>query len=191
MKVFFNDYIRGPAVATALVNSSGSVRRELGEQLVSAAALARFLREHDVTGLRRSTPDDLREVLTLRRRVRSALRASSEAESVATGNALLSSSGFVTVLAADSDGGWQWCLAPPRPLSPADGLAALIGAGLLSAVRVLGHERFRSCAAPDCTGMFVDTSRAGRRRYCTPELCGNRLNVANHRARRRATDATP
>lgn len=33
--------------------------------------------------------------------------------------------------------------------------------------------------------MFVDTSRAGPRRYCTPDPCGNRLNVANHRARRR------
>jgi predicted RNA-binding Zn ribbon-like protein len=36
--------------------------------------------------------------------------------------------------------------------------------------------------------MFVDTSRAGRRRYCVPEVCGNRVNVANHRARRRAAD---
>jgi predicted RNA-binding Zn ribbon-like protein len=34
--------------------------------------------------------------------------------------------------------------------------------------------------------MFVDTSRAGRRRYCVPEVCGNRINVAAHRARRRA-----
>ncbi|MGW6399398.1 CGNR zinc finger domain-containing protein [Streptomyces sp. NPDC055134] len=34
--------------------------------------------------------------------------------------------------------------------------------------------------------MFVDTSKAGRRRYCTPEVCGNRRNVANYRARRLA-----
>ncbi|MFI9778449.1 CGNR zinc finger domain-containing protein [Streptomyces sp. NPDC051956] len=35
--------------------------------------------------------------------------------------------------------------------------------------------------------MFVDTSKAGRRRYCTPEVCGNRRNVANYRARRLAS----
>ncbi|MFE5025688.1 CGNR zinc finger domain-containing protein [Streptomyces sp. NPDC056656] len=34
--------------------------------------------------------------------------------------------------------------------------------------------------------MFVDTSKAGRRRYCAPEVCGNRRNVANYRARRPA-----
>ncbi|WP_333908532.1 CGNR zinc finger domain-containing protein [Solicola gregarius] len=38
------------------------------------------------------------------------------------------------------------------------------------------------CQSPTCDGMFVDTSRAGRRRYCMPELCGNRANVVNVRA---------
>ncbi|MFI0465948.1 CGNR zinc finger domain-containing protein [Saccharopolyspora sp. 5N102] len=61
-----------------------------------------------------------------------------------------------------------------------------MGTGLLGALRALGHDRFRDCASPGCNGVFVDTSRAGRRRYCMPELCGNRLNVANHRARRQA-----
>ncbi|WP_244223342.1 CGNR zinc finger domain-containing protein [Amycolatopsis circi] len=41
-----------------------------------------------------------------------------------------------------------------------------------------------ACAAPDCDGVFVDTSRAGSR-YCMPDLCGNRVSVANHRARSR------
>jgi predicted RNA-binding Zn ribbon-like protein len=35
--------------------------------------------------------------------------------------------------------------------------------------------------------VFIDTTRPGRRRYCMPGLCGNRINVANHRARRAAT----
>jgi predicted RNA-binding Zn ribbon-like protein len=34
--------------------------------------------------------------------------------------------------------------------------------------------------------VFVDVSRGGRRRYCMPDLCGNRINVANHRQRRNA-----
>ncbi|MGW3471407.1 CGNR zinc finger domain-containing protein [Saccharopolyspora sp. NPDC000995] len=31
-------------------------------------------------------------------------------------------------------------------------------------------------------GTFIDTTRPGRRRYCMPGLCGNRINFANHRA---------
>ncbi|MGW1681460.1 CGNR zinc finger domain-containing protein [Saccharopolyspora sp. NPDC002376] len=29
----------------------------------------------------------------------------------------------------------------------------------------MGHNRFRHCASPHCEGAFVDTSKAGRRRY--------------------------
>ena len=65
----------------------------------------------------------------------------------------------------------------------ADELAAVVGTGLLGVVRTLSRERFRHCTADDCDGMFVDVSKAGRRRYCTPGVCGNRRNVANHRAR--------
>jgi predicted RNA-binding Zn ribbon-like protein len=63
----------------------------------------------------------------------------------------------------------------------------LIGYSLLGTLRTLGYERFRSCASPTCNGVFVDTSRGGRRRYCMPALCGNRINVANHRRRQRRT----
>ncbi|MEK8171675.1 CGNR zinc finger domain-containing protein [Streptomyces sp. M19] len=71
----------------------------------------------------------------------------------------------------------------------ADELAVLTGTGLLGALRTLGHTRFRPCASPVCDGVFVDTSRAGRRRYCMPDLCGNRINVAKHRARRQRADS--
>lgn len=41
--------------------------------------------------------------------------------------------------------------------------------------------RVRECAAHDCSLIFVDTSRPGRRRWCAMERCGNR---AKQRARR-------
>jgi predicted RNA-binding Zn ribbon-like protein len=44
--------------------------------------------------------------------------------------------------------------------------------------------RVRECAAPDCAFLFVDTSRAGRRRWCAMERCGNREHVRKHRRRR-------
>ncbi|QPP05034.1 zf-CGNR multi-domain protein [Streptomyces bathyalis] len=44
--------------------------------------------------------------------------------------------------------------------------------------------RVRECGAPDCSLVFVDTSRPGRRRWCVMERCGNRHKVRALRARR-------
>ncbi|RKN43799.1 CGNR zinc finger domain-containing protein [Streptomyces hoynatensis] len=46
-----------------------------------------------------------------------------------------------------------------------------------------GH-RVRVCAAEDCHLLYVDTSRPGRRRWCSMEHCGNRHKVRALRARR-------
>lgn len=44
-------------------------------------------------------------------------------------------------------------------------------------------HRIRTCAAADCQLIYVDTSRPGRRRWCSMEHCGNRDKVRTHRAR--------
>ena len=53
-----------------------------------------------------------------------------------------------------------------------------------------GLERLRVCAASGCQRVFVDTSRNRSRRYCNPDICGNRTNVAAFRARQRAAGAS-
>lgn len=45
-------------------------------------------------------------------------------------------------------------------------------------------HRVRMCAADDCYLIYVDTSRPGRRRWCSMEHCGNRHKVRTLRARR-------
>ncbi|OLO31549.1 zf-CGNR multi-domain protein [Streptomyces sp. MNU77] len=70
------------------------------------------------------------------------------------------------------------------------------GAGLLSTVARDAVElftgafahRIRACGAHDCRLLFVDTSRPGRRRWCSMERCGNRHKVRAHRARLTVTD---
>jgi predicted RNA-binding Zn ribbon-like protein len=47
----------------------------------------------------------------------------------------------------------------------------------------LAH-RIRVCAAEDCHLVYVDTSRPGRRRWCSMEHCGNRHKVRALRTRR-------
>lgn len=43
-------------------------------------------------------------------------------------------------------------------------------------------DRIGVCARADCELVFVDTSRNGRRRFCS-DRCANRVAVARHRAR--------
>lgn len=45
--------------------------------------------------------------------------------------------------------------------------------------------RLRRCAAEGCSLWFLDTSRGGRRRWCSMARCGNRAKVAAHYRRYR------
>lgn len=188
MKISLIDYPRGAAVASDLVNTSPTVR-PAGDALPGPAALAAFLARHDLPP---GTPDDqdLFQVHLLRRETRGVLETETEEQAVAGATVLASRAGPAPTLDRDPDGHWQWHVTVPPEAPLAARLSTLIGVGLLGTVRALGHERFRACAAPGCRGVFADTSRAGRRRYCLPGLCGNRLTVANHRARRRAGSVT-
>jgi predicted RNA-binding Zn ribbon-like protein len=47
--------------------------------------------------------------------------------------------------------------------------------------------RVKECDGHDCGWLFLDTSKAGRRRWCSMEICGNRAKARRHR-RRRAVD---
>ena len=44
-------------------------------------------------------------------------------------------------------------------------------------------SRIRQCASPACRRWFVDTSRGGRRRWCSMATCGNRAKAESHRRR--------
>jgi len=46
-------------------------------------------------------------------------------------------------------------------------------------------DRLRICANDTCRWVFYDSSRTGRRRWCTMASCGNRAKAARHRARAR------
>ena len=44
--------------------------------------------------------------------------------------------------------------------------------------------RIRECDGGDCTLVYLDTSRAATRRWCSMQRCGNRAKVRAHRARK-------
>ncbi|SFH60919.1 CGNR zinc finger domain-containing protein [Priestia megaterium] len=46
-------------------------------------------------------------------------------------------------------------------------------------------HRIRNCEHPECRLYFVDTSKSGKRRWCSMELCGNRQKAAEFYARKK------
>ena len=184
MQVSLEDYIWAAGVATDLVNTAPGVWSGV-DKLPDAAALDQFLHDHQVVPV---PPDEAgSDALTAVRRLRDAARAvidQPDPDRLVAGATQLSTSVGALTLATDDLGRRRWHAVTRPGADLADHLALVCAVGILGVVHTLGAERFRPCAAPTCSGAFIDTSRPGRRRYCMPDLCGNRVNVANHRARR-------
>ncbi|QII08136.1 CGNR zinc finger domain-containing protein [Rhodococcoides fascians A25f] len=183
MQPLLDDYTQGAAFATELVNTSPTVWVVAGDQLSDPDALRSFLVEN---GIDTAVLDegDLQKVRALRERLRAILDASSPGDIVDLTHELLSTVPHHVELVEVDGNGWRWQATTDGVGTAAQELTVFTGYALLSALRMLGFERFRACASPTCNGVFVDVSRGGRRRYCMPGLCGNRINVANHRQRR-------
>jgi predicted RNA-binding Zn ribbon-like protein len=66
--------------------------------------------------------------------------------------------------------------------------SALLSTVARDAIDVFGGPlvgRLKRCEGTRCSLLFLDTSRPGRRRWCSMERCGNRAKVAAHRRRRK------
>ncbi|WP_406201873.1 CGNR zinc finger domain-containing protein [Kitasatospora sp. NBC_01560] len=77
--------------------------------------------------------------------------------------------------------------APPLP-ADGDQLASTVARDAIALLTGPHADRIRECGADDCYLIFVDTSRPGRRRWCSMERCGNRHKVRALRARRDPAD---
>lgn len=68
--------------------------------------------------------------------------------------------------------------------------ARLQGAVARSALELISrgdHRRLRHCANPVCVLQFYDTSKAGRRRWCSMETCGARSKMRSYYTRKRSS----
>ena len=78
-----------------------------------------------------------------------------------------------------------------RALDSVRGMRSVLSAIARDAIDLVGGPRaarLRRCEGSGCVLLFVDTSRSGRRRWCSMERCGNRAKVAAHRRRRKEID---
>lgn len=101
-----------------------------------------------------------------------------------------------TTLAADVDLVNRWSSRPlPGPRLTHDRRAEATTTDAAALLSVLARDaidlltgpladRIRTCDADDCSLLFVDESRAGRRRWCSMNACGARAKMAHYRATR-------
>lgn len=70
--------------------------------------------------------------------------------------------------------------------APLEAALALIARDAVDLVTSPMIGRVRECADPRCTSLFLDSSRPGKRRWCSAMPCANRQKVRAYRARRGA-----
>jgi len=58
-------------------------------------------------------------------------------------------------------------------------------ASIIHTLQTVSMDRLRSCEHEDCILHFIDTSKSGKRRWCSMETCGNRHKAAEFYARKR------
>lgn len=71
--------------------------------------------------------------------------------------------------------------AEKSPLMPAE-LMGLLAHAAATVLVETDLKRLKKCANSECVLVFKDTSKSGRRRWCSMDTCGNRAKVATFRA---------
>jgi predicted RNA-binding Zn ribbon-like protein len=174
------EFIAG-SLCLNFVDTLGNRRAEPVERLAKPVDLDRWFDEAGlgVPRQRKSTPDDLAAARSLRDAIfRSAMSTIEQAPPSIKDSRTIN----------------QWAMRMPlRPIivgeriqllakQPVEAALSTIAADAIETV--LGPLRSRIRLCPECRMVFIDTSRPGRRRWCSSASgCGNRAKVRAHRSR--------
>ncbi|GAA1923892.1 CGNR zinc finger domain-containing protein [Streptomyces sodiiphilus] len=151
------------------------------DTLDAPGGLAAFAARHRLT----LGPEDLPGVRELREALRAACLAHAGAELPADRAAELERWFTGAPLVVRFDGAGRAALAPAAPAPGARELAARIAASVARAEVDGSWQRLKACPAEDCQWAYYDRSPAGRRRWCSMQVCGSRAKMRAYRAKRR------
>lgn len=68
---------------------------------------------------------------------------------------------------------------------PYEAVLATVARDAIDLLSTSGLGRLRKCADTQCSILFVDTSRPGKRRWCSMNGCGNKVKKAAYRKRQK------
>jgi predicted RNA-binding Zn ribbon-like protein len=169
---------------TALANTVPGASRSGVDELPDPAALRAFLARYVFSGRIDGDEAELREIREMRDDLRRLWRLSRE-EAVDEVNGLLRDAQALPQLLRHDGLNWHiHAVSQEAPLAVR--IRVEVALAIADVIRSDELDRLRSCAAPDCTGVFVDLSRNGSKRFCSVR-CGNRMNAAAFRGRAAAS----
>ena len=188
----------GNQLSLDFLNTRPVLDGEPAELLPDCASLAHWLKAAGLIGAREakrlerrwsaqpSSIGMLRELREFRESLRQAvlqMEAGSAASPafIAKVNTLLSDHPYIDeVVQTESGSGRRKRFEPQKPL---DILAPVVDS-VAALLTMPDKSRLRKCGS--CVLHFYDTSKKGTRRWCSMNLCGNRLKVAAYTRRKRA-----
>jgi CGNR zinc finger/Putative stress-induced transcription regulator len=150
------------------------------ERLPDVEALRAFLDEYGIDAP--IARNDLQRCRALRGSLLDVLTAPTAADLVARLNPIVADVSVGAEVVPRPNCGWALSLTPRPPVRLDERLAAIAVGELVDLVSTVGPDRIRACNAAPCCEIFIDTSRNGRRLYCS-RRCANRLSATRHRHR--------
>ncbi|MBG6107085.1 CGNR zinc finger domain-containing protein [Frigoribacterium sp. CG_9.8] len=166
--------------AVSLVNSSPAASRSGLDEIATVEQLGAFLIGWSYSGRIDNNATELDEVRQTRAAIQSLWRLGID-DAVEAINGMLLESRALPHLARHD--GLPWHLHATEPDAPlAQRIEVEVALALVDVIRSGETHRLRLCEADDCSGLLVDLSRNGTKRFCSIR-CGNRMNMVAFRDR--------
>ncbi|MEV8213825.1 CGNR zinc finger domain-containing protein [Leifsonia sp. NPDC077715] len=178
---FAPDTVDALEFAVALCDTDPGASRSGEDELATTDQLATLLRENRYSGRVDGDKAELREVRATRERIQRTWALDRDAAALEV-NAMLAEARALPYLMRHDGIDWHLhATAQDAPL--AERIRVEIALALVDVIRSGETGRLRVCAADDCTGLVLDLSRNGSKRFCSVR-CGNRMNMIAFRARK-------
>lgn len=172
----------------ALCNTEPGASRSGRDELATVDECSALLGRYTFSGRIDRDEAELREIQRTRTRLRQVWLLGRD-DAAAAVNQMLREADALPYLARHDDLDWHMhATSPDAPLAERIRVEAALA--IIDVIRTDEMSRLRACEAPDCTGLLLDLSRNGMKRFCGVR-CGNRMNMIAFRERRAADSADP
>lgn len=169
------------AFVVALCNTEPSASRSGTDELATVAQLGALLSHYLYSGRIDHDEAELRDVHRTRALLRRVWTLDRD-DAVEEVNKMLRDAKALPYLVRHDS--LDWHMHATEPSSPlAERIRVEAALALMDVIRMNEMDRLRICAADDCTGLLLDLSRNGLKRFCSVR-CGNRMNMIAFRERR-------
>ena len=166
--------------AVALANTDPAASKSGADEITTTAELTSLLATHGYSGRFDRDDAELASVIETRALVRKVWCLPRD-EAVTEVNRMLRDAGALPFLVRHEQ--FDWHLHATEPDAPlAERIRVEISLAIIDVIRSDQTGRLRVCAASDCSGLLLDLSRNGSKRFCSVR-CGNRMNQLAFRER--------